>query len=104
MGDIELVIKIPEEIRLALINNIQLSIDQQSICDSCIKQAIINGTLLPKGHGRLIDGNEIEWFGCTIEECPYKDRECKDCNSAHCSKLQIDKIHTIIEADIESEG
>ena len=44
MADMELVIKIPEEIRLALINNIQLSMDQQSICDSCIKQAIINGT------------------------------------------------------------
>ena len=44
MADIELVIKIPEEIRLALINNIQLSLDQQSICDSYIKHAIINGT------------------------------------------------------------
>ena len=46
MADIELVIKIPKEIRLALINNIQLSMDQQSICDSYIKQAIINGTPL----------------------------------------------------------
>ena len=54
MADIELVVKMPEEIRLALINNIQLSIDQQSICDSYIKQAIINGTPLPKGHGKLI--------------------------------------------------
>lgn len=34
MQEIQLVIKIPEEIRLALINNIQLSPDQQSICDS----------------------------------------------------------------------
>lgn len=47
MKEIELVIKIPEEIRLALINNIQLSLDQQSICNSCIEQAIINGTPLP---------------------------------------------------------
>lgn len=54
MADIEVVIKIPEEIRLALINNVQLSIDQQSICDSCVKQALINGIPLPKGHGRLI--------------------------------------------------
>jgi len=49
MLDIKLAIKIPEEIRLALINNVQLSVDQQSICDSCIKQAIINGTPLPEG-------------------------------------------------------
>lgn len=55
MADIELVIKIPEEIRLALINNIQLSTDQQSICDVYTKQAIINGTPLPKGHGDLVD-------------------------------------------------
>lgn len=48
MADIELVIKIPEEIRYALINNIQLSQEQQSISDSYIKQAIINGTPLPK--------------------------------------------------------
>lgn len=60
MTDIELVIKIPEEIRLALINNIPLSISQQSICDSCIKQAIINGTPLPKGHGRLIDSDILD--------------------------------------------
>jgi hypothetical protein len=59
MNDIELVIKIPKEIQLALINNIQLSIDQQSIYDSCIKQAIINGTPLPKGHGRLIDADAL---------------------------------------------
>lgn len=49
MVDIALVDKVPEEILLALlalINNIQLSMDQQSICDSYIKQAIINGTPL----------------------------------------------------------
>jgi len=59
MADIELVIKIPEEIRLALINNVQLSLDQQSICDSYIKQAILNGTPLPKGHGRILDESQV---------------------------------------------
>jgi hypothetical protein len=60
MENIELVIKIPEEIQLALINGIQLSIDQQSISDSVIKQAIINGIQLPKGHGRLVDISQID--------------------------------------------
>lgn len=60
MTDIELVIKIPEEIRLALINNIQLSSNQQSLCDSCINHAIINGTPLPKGHGKLGDLDKIK--------------------------------------------
>lgn len=95
MADIELVVKMPEEIRLALINNIQLSIDQQSICDSYIKQAIINGTPLPKGHGRIADmdaaikciedveGEDAIWAISLIEWA--------------CSK------RTIIEADKESE-
>ena len=59
MEYIELVIKIPEEIRLALINNLQLSIDQQAICDLYIKQAMINSIPLPKGHGRLIDADKL---------------------------------------------
>ena len=60
MKDIELVIKMPEEIRLALINNTQLSIDQQSVLGSYIKHAIINGTPLPKGHGDLIDADALQ--------------------------------------------
>lgn len=60
MADIELVIKIPEEIRLALVNNIQLSLDQQSIRDSYIQQAIINGIQLPKGHGALKDSDLLD--------------------------------------------
>lgn len=59
MADTELVIRIPEEIRLAIVNNVQLSPDQQPICDSYIKQAIANGTVLPKGHGRLFGEKEV---------------------------------------------
>jgi hypothetical protein len=59
LGNIELVIKIPEEIRIALINNSQLSLGQWRSCDSCIKEAIINGTPLPKGHGKIIDESAI---------------------------------------------
>ena len=89
MADIELVIKIPEEIRLALISNIQLSLDQQSICDSCIKQAITNGTPLPKGHGRLIDADALNR---------------KDVNCANVPMNFIDIAPTIIEPDkAESE-
>ena len=60
MEDMELVIKIPEEIRLALINNIQLSVNQWSTLDSYIEQAVINGTPLPKGHGNLIDVGQCD--------------------------------------------
>lgn len=91
MTDIELVIKIPEEIRLALINNIQLSQNQQSICDSCIKQAIVNATPLPKGHGKLIDKKEVEKM---IEEAKV--------NSEHSRTFAENIIKftpTVIEAD-----
>ena len=54
--------------------------------------AITNGTPLPKNHGRLIDADAIKF--CEIDEIggeynPYLG----------CSKKQIDKAPTIIEAD-----
>ena len=57
---------------------------------------------LPEKHGRLIDADALEWYGCTSEaECPYKNRKCKDCDRAECSKRQFDSIPTIIEATEE---
>ena len=109
MANIDLIIKIPEEIRLALINNIQLSQDQQSICDSYIKQAIIKGILLPKGHGRLIDADEltkeIKSYIGDISNLHYDDlAEAEDYNSAYCNCLdEIEDAPTIIEADKESD-
>ena len=64
--------------------------------------AIANGIVLTKGHGRLKDIDEIDWYGCTTEyDCPYKNRDCKDCDRAECSKTQVDSIPTIIPADKE---
>ncbi len=62
--------------------------------------AVFHGKVIPKGHGRLKDIDKIEWYGCTTEfYCPHKDRECKDCDRAECSKTQVDAIPTIIDAD-----
>lgn len=105
MADIELVIKLDEDIAQGIIDgkndkprNIVRSF-QATITD-----AIKKGTPLPKGHGKIKDIDEIEWYGCTTAfDCPYKDRECKDCDKAECSKTQVDDIPTIIEADTESE-
>lgn len=67
-----------------------------------IRKAISHSTPLPKGHGRIKDIDKIEWYGCTTEfDCPHKNRECKDCNRAECSKTQVDDIPTIIEAEVE---
>lgn len=96
-----IVIDIPEEIynSACASNNIWNMRMAGFVCS-----AIANGISIPKGHGRLIDADEIEWYGCTTAfDCPHKDRECKDCNRAECSKSQVDDIPTIIEADKESE-
>ena len=100
MADIELVIKIPEEIRLALINNIQLSPDQKFIKDSCINHAIINGTLLPEDHGRLIDADK---FHRTLEDMPIRTND-KWFNWLQRVCIRLGEMPTIIEADrAESE-
>lgn len=85
MPDIELVIKIPEEIRLALINNIPLSMDQQSICDTYIKQAIINGTPLPDE---------------ALEQEPFINKPCVSSGVCEHDKNEVlDKIRAEIEND-----
>ncbi len=55
MSDVELVIKIPEGIMEYVKNNGCLSV---SYLDE-IAEAIKNSTLLPKGHGRLIDADAL---------------------------------------------
>lgn len=55
MADIELVIKIPNEIYQDIVKN-RFLYDEDS---EVVSYAIINGTFLPKGHGRLIDADAL---------------------------------------------
>lgn len=103
MADIELVIKIPEEIQLALINNIQLSMDQQSICDSYIKHAIVNGTPLPKEPIYMCgykDGKSdgLNKIRAEIENhCGLiKENHCRYCSYCNCV-MGVREILEIIE-------
>jgi len=76
MADIELVIKIPEEIRNALVHNVRLSLENQSILDSYVKQAIINSTPLPKGHGDLKDIGNLKYvFDLTRNDPIYSGKD-----------------------------
>lgn len=53
-----------------------------------IAQSIANGTLLPKGHGRLIDADKL----------PYEDIESIDGNTYMCvNAYDIEHASTIIE-------
>lgn len=54
MADIELVIKIPEDLWNKVNNTFPISEGYRLA--KCVK----NGTPLPKGHGRLIDENELK--------------------------------------------
>ena len=92
MADIELVIKIPEELYEAYKNRPPMLGDAGM---DMIVQAIANGTPLPKGHGRISDMDEAIKY--------IKDVEGKDAIWAialiewACSK------RTIIKADTENE-
>ena len=92
MADVELVIKIPEDVY----RNI-LEIPSSSLfavdCDIDIRKGIQNGTLLPKGHGRLIDVGDL-----------MPDSDYEDGIFYAVSVGQINDTTTIIEADkAESE-
>ena len=69
-----------------------------------IYEAIANGTILPKGHGRLKDFDKIEWYGCDFEGrgCIEAKGDCSVCNHANLYAKQVRGLPTIIEADKES--
>lgn len=63
MADIELVIKIPEEVYSDIIagHNITLQVGESlRVDDVWASDLIRNGTPLPKGHGSLIDADDID--------------------------------------------
>ena len=68
MADIELVIKIPEGLK----KDFEL---EQWTALSCMemKNALINSTPLPKGHGKLIDADALDKIIAEIEEIETYD-------------------------------
>ena len=85
MADIELVIKIPERIHYGIEKGITVNGSKAS---QILIDAVKNGTPLPKGHGRLIDINEITAYG---------ELECNGHNIT-----SLDEFTTIIESDKEN--
>ena len=65
------------------------------------EEAILNGTILPKGHGRLIDADEIIHLTNEIEAEGVEDRE--DRLYYLFLKTVLKDAPTIIEADIRSK-
>lgn len=92
MADIELVVKIPEEMYKKLLNKGKI------MCLSGYEGIIANGTPLPKGHGRLIDADEIIRL---TNEIGAEDREEEMYHLF--LKTVLTDAPAIIEADKEQE-
>jgi hypothetical protein len=71
MADIELVIKIPEEM-MSYINKNEFNAISEAAYGSMAMLAIQNGTPLPKGHGRLIDKDALGEKLHRYTEAPYQ--------------------------------
>ncbi len=103
MADIELVIKIPEGLK----KDFEL---EQWTALSCMemKRALMNGTQIPKGHGRLIDADRLkdnykyhyalflEAYGSTMNMPKDIKSRCDELDNAI---ADIINAPTIIEAD-----
>ena len=86
----ELIIDISEEIIEYIKNNGCLSV----VYTDEVARAIRNGTPLPKGHGRLIDADELDITSITTDD--YSGNEVLDV----VLKEDVDMAETIIEADM----
>ena len=93
MADIELVIKIPEDVYKKIVA------DKYAIYDKMF-YSIKNGTPLPKGHGRLID------YGYVVDAIDdwVNAEEYRYTNATEYLRKRVANTPTIIEADkAESE-
>lgn len=85
MADIELVIKIPEELLEYFANHNCMSEDGWFSHSSKLLDAFRNGTPLPKGHGRVIDESKIT-------KCEQVGLIMKNGNITHCLKTDAPTI------------
>lgn len=102
MADIALIIKIDEEKYNQIINRYQGS----NVRPKDYEIAIINGTPLPKGYGKIVDIGKIQSMARKkAEDCFPEGRYDYGYRKALFDFAKdIDDIPTIIEADKESEG
>ena len=95
MADVELVIKIPEEVYKRFAKAPRTATFNECISErKVLVSAIAKGKPLPKGHGRLIDADALVYWECN-GDCDM----C--CDDDKCGMVK--EALTIIEADEESE-
>ena len=94
MADIELVIKIPEELYVAYKGRPPMLGDAGM---DMIAQAIANGTPIPKGHGRIVDISKLQYMK-TLNEAVYNRLSWVEA-----IRRIKNSAPTIVEADGEGE-
>ena len=100
MADVELVIKMPEDV----LKRTVFYREFRSVRD-CIMtiKALEKAISLPKGHGRLIDERHVVENICEKHGCYGRDN-CKSKLDNFCGAWDVvENAPTIIEADAESE-
>ena len=99
METVEVVIEIPQGVLNTIWAYVQSEIDNKNIISDTAYKAIANGTILPKGHGRLGDLDGIIKRNCFVE--------CKgtpDCQSECEFFDRINDAPTVIEADKDGDA
>lgn len=81
-------------------DTVDIAIRKGDIVD--MAKAIRKGTPLPKGHGRLIDADTLE-YTCVCDECGMLTG-CNHCQYSVITKDELNDAPTIIEADEEVEN
>lgn len=99
MANIEIVIKIPEEVKNRLCFGVTYPKDIQVICE-----ALNNGTPIPKGHGDLVDRDEINdrFYGIWRELKSYSNKPSQK-ELLDKWSMCMDDAQPIIEADKEED-
>jgi hypothetical protein len=97
MADVELVIKIPEEDYNGICHfkNVQLQMLPEEVSETLIR--IANGIQLPKGHGDLIDRDDLLADSYCIDDWSGNEVNIVDV-------MTVIMADAIIEADKKSEG
>ena len=90
---VEVVIKIPEDARARLAFGVTYTQDMQAVCD-----ALSEGVVLPKEHGRLIDADAFIKFMQTVSKTRKYDELWID------NFLTVDDVFNAVIESLKNEG
>lgn len=98
---VEVVIKIPQDDLQILRHKYSKGAYRASTIEQALVETILNGTVLPKGHGRLIDVENAKTKLCRVaDRVPEPSKSCYIMSALYLENT--DEFPTVIEADKEA--